>query len=298
MSENESRTTDGSSESPAAAATPAPQPAPRSGGGVGTVVVSLLFAVAVSGLTVATAPQWSPDVFRALGVPDPIAAPFQRIEGTQARLAGSLGDLEARVAALGEQVNRLAGTAEGGVAAAADLRSAALALAVGELRNALRRPGPFEVELATLRGIAGNDPDVEKVVAEFASRAAAGIPMRAQLREQFPHAAAAIVAGQQPATDVVKEANWYAPWSSVVEQIRYIVRLDTPPAEGAFATVQRARARLSADDLAGAVDELSHISLPEDGPAREWYDAAAARVAADRGANALTTLALARMSAK
>ncbi|WP_435538748.1 COG4223 family protein [Azospirillum sp. ST 5-10] len=303
MSENESPTTAGSTESspapspaPAPAPAPAVQPAPR--GGAGTVVVSLLLAVVVSAATVATAPHWAPELFRTLGVPDPVAAPQQRLEAADAKLAAAVADLESRVSALGARVDGLAGTAEGGAVAAADLRSAALALAVGELREALRRPGPFDIELATLRAIAGSDPDVEAILAAFAPRATGGIPLRSQLREQFPQAAVAIVAPQGPATaDVAREANWYAPWQSVVTQLRYLVRLDTPPADSAFATVQRARARLSADDLPGAVDELAVLPIT-DGPAKEWLDAAKARVAADRGANALTTLALARMSAK
>lgn len=289
MSDSESQTTPQS-----ATAAPAPQTVIVRRGGAGTVVVALVLSLLGTAAAIVATPYWVPAVTKLAGIPDPV----RKLDAEQARLGRSLGEVEQKVAALGEQVGKLSGSIAGEAATATDLRSATLALAVGELRNALRRNAPFDGELATLRAIAGKDPEVEKAVAGFASFAGTGIPSRAQLRADFPRAASAAVSAGIPVPTLKEAGGWYTSMSSAVTHFAYIVRLDTPPADSAYAIVQSARARLSADDLAGAVDELAKLPAPIDPETGSWLTQAQARVAADRGMAALTTLTMARMGTK
>lgn len=283
MSEQDSQTT------PESAAPAAPAPARR--GGAGTVFFSLTLSILASAAVVVAAPYWTPTLTKMVKLRDPVRQ-------LEVQTAQALTESNARVAALTEKVGALAGTVEGSTGVTGDLRSATLVLAVGELRNALRRNGPFEVELATVRGIAGKDAEVEKVLAAIEPFSAAGIPSRAQLRADFPRAAAAAVSaapGKAPAA--AKEAGaWYAPVASAWTQIRYFVRLEAPPSDSAYAVAQRARAKLGDDDLAGAVEELLTLPGQQDPATSDWVSQAQARVAADTGAAALTTLALSRVS--
>ena len=69
------------------------------------------------------------------------------------------------------------------------------------------------------------------------------------------------------------------------------------PVEGdsAGAVVARAEARVRADDLAAALDELAALEGPAAEAVRPWREAAAARLAARRALTGLGRLLLARL---
>lgn len=269
-------------------------PQPKRGGGAGAVVLSVVLSLLVSGAAVVSAPVWSPAVSRMVGLPDPLRS----VQQETARVARGLAEAETKIGGLAGQLGTLTTTVESGAESADAIHAASLALAAGELRTALRRTGPFDIELATLRTVAGKDADIEALLAGLDSGAEVGIPSLRQLRSDFPQAAAAAV-NTPNAEPAAKEAtDWYAPVSSAWTQIRYLVRLETPPADSPYAIAQRARARLGDDDLAGAVQEMEALPTPRDPATAAWIAQASARVQADRAAAALSTLALSKVAAK
>jgi hypothetical protein len=261
--------------------------------GLGTVFLVLAFAVLVAGLTALTQPLWAPELFRLVAIVDPTAMQIRQLDSETARLAAALVDMDGRTAPLVDEVDRLAGTL--GAARTAELRGAVLTLAVGQLRAALRRTGSYDGELATVRALASGMPEVERAVDILGPRATTGIPLRYQLRERFPAVAdEALRIERGPGL-----ARWYDPAKSMLAQYQWLGYLlgtpEAPPPGSVAAIVQRARARLQVDDMAGAVDELSSLN----GQARDavwpWAADAQARVDADRLANLLATVAIARV---
>ena len=68
-----------------------------------------------------------------------------------------------------------------------------LVLATGELTAALGSSRPFAPALDSLRGIAGEDPEIEGALARLAPFAATGVATLDGLDARFPEAANAIV---------------------------------------------------------------------------------------------------------
>lgn len=304
MSDHDNQPTSGSPADATPDATPAPaQAAPTQTvivrrGGAGTVIAAVFLSVLASGAAVVTAPFWQPAVSRLAALPDPV----RRLAADHTSLARAHGDLEQRVAALTEQVGTLSGTVQGNTASVTNLRTATLALTVGELRNALRRDDPFEVELAAVRAAAGDDGDVIAAIDELAPFAAAGAASRSDVRRTFATAAATAVHAALEAQPAAEDADGWqvsmASMTSMLTQFRYFVRLDTPPTDSPYAVAQRARTALAADDLAGAVAEFGSLPTAGEPTAAEWLSAARARVAADRAAATLASLMLSRTTAK
>lgn len=265
----------------------------RRGGG-GTVVLSVVLSVLFSGVAVLSAPYWSPWVSKVTRIADPL----RRTEQETARLARGATETDAKVASLAERVASLAGSLQSSAEASQTLRSAAVALAAADLRTALRRTGPFDIELATLRAVSVGDAEVEKAIADLAGIASSGAPSRAQLRSEFPHAAAAAVNAATPLPEAREADAWLGPVSSAFTQFRYLVHLETPPADSPYAVAQRARTKLSDEDLAGAAEDLSRLPDPLPPATADWVAQAKARVIADHAAAVLTTIALSRAGSK
>lgn len=226
-----------------------------------------------------------------------------------AETVAALGSLDARVeelaarpdvapeiAALRERVEALAAArVEAEVTATGD---AALALAVLQLRAAVQGSGPFAVELGLLQDLAASGalaegPELAELIAPLATHAASGIPSLAGLKAEFPAVARrAVIASRGGAGE-----GW---WAGVVRRLSDLASLrPVGPVEGesAGAVVARAEARVRADDLAAALDELAALEGPAAEAVRPWREAAAARLAARRALTGLGRLLLARLQA-
>lgn len=167
-------------------------------------------------------------------------------------------------------------------------RTDSLALALGQLREALARGGPYAPELATARAIAGEDNAAAQAMAPLAAHAARGVPTRDALKARFDDVAVGVVRAAQVPAD---EAWWRPLWDRVgaLVSIRPVgeVAGDDPAA-----IVARAEHRLASGDLAGAVTELEALQGPAAEPARAWIEDARARLGVEGALATLTGQAL------
>lgn len=237
---------------------------------------------------------------RTTGATDPVTADpgaeenSRRLAELSARL-DALADLEGEVAALAARVAAGLSGAGGGPAAAGD---AALAIAVLQLRDAVRGAGPFGAEFQLARDLfAGLAPSetgaaMAEVIAPLAPYAAKGVASLAALRAGFPAIAREIVAPAQGAAD----ESWIA---GLLRQASRLVTIRPQGAvEGADpgAVVARTEAHLAAGDLAAAVAELAALEGRAAAAAEPWRTEAEGRLIARRVLSALGQRLAARLA--
>ena len=203
-------------------------------------------------------------------------------------LEAALAQVSARLAQFEE---------EAAYQAAADGRLVTLVLATGELTAALGSSRPFAPALDTLRGIAGEDPEIEGALARLAPFAATGVPTLDGLSARFPQAANAIVRG----TAATEEEGWIDETVTRLSQLVTIRRtggaLDPASLEGRLV---EAEAALKAGDLERAIAIVGPLmgGDAEAGSAGPWLRDARARHEADTALAGLVATVHARIGAR
>ena len=201
-------------------------------------------------------------------------------------------------AALAEVSARLARfEAEATQQAAADGRLVTLVLATGELTAALGSSRPFAPALDALRGIAGEDPEIESALVRLTPFAATGVPTLDGLSARFPKAANAIVR-TTPATE---DSDWIDETVTKLSQLVTIRRtggaIDAESLDGRLVEAETA---LNAGDLGRAIAIVGAL-MPagaEAGIAKPWLRDARARAEADDTLAGLAAIVHARIGAR
>ena len=201
-------------------------------------------------------------------------------------------------AALAEVSARLARfEAEATQQAAADGRLVTLVLATGELSAALGSSRPFAPALDALRGIAGEDPEIESALVRLTPFAATGVPTLDGLSARFPKAANAIVR-TTPATE---DSDWIDETVTKLSQLVTIRRtggaIDAESLDGRLVEAETA---LNAGDLGRAIAIVGAL-MPagaEAGIAKPWLRDARARAEADDVLAGLVAIVHARIGAR
>ena len=201
-------------------------------------------------------------------------------------------------AALAEVSARLARfEAEATQQAAADGRLVTLVLATGELSAALGSSRPFAPALDALRGIAGEDPEIESALVRLTPFAATGVPTLDGLSARFPEAANAIVR-TTPATE---DSDWIDETVTKLSQLVTIRRtggaIDAESLDGRLVEAETA---LNAGDLGRAIAIVGAL-MPagaEAGIAKPWLRDARARAEADDALAGLGAIVHARIGAR
>ena len=180
---------------------------------------------------------------------------------------------------------------------AADGHLVTLVLAMGELSAALGSSRPFAPALDALRGIAGEDPEIEGALARLAPFAATGVATLDGLGARFPEAANAIVR----ATPATEDADWIDETVTKLSQLVTIRRtggaIDPASLDGRLVEAQMA---LEAGDLARAIAIVEAL-MPagaEAGRAQPWLRDARARAEADAALADLAAIVHARIGAR
>jgi hypothetical protein len=194
----------------------------------------------------------------------------------------------------------------------------ALALGLLNLRQALDRGTPYADVLGALRIAAASDAVLTAEVDRLAPAAARGAPTIATLRQRL--LALPITETSAPSTADTSSATPETPaeqvgfWAGIWQRFASVVtvrRLDANAQatggsqSGAMGTaVERASARLTSDDLAGAIglldDEATrrNLSPAQQSALDDWLRDARARLAAETGFATLSRRSLALFSAK
>jgi len=230
-----------------------------------------------------------------------------------ANLAAELKDLDARLAALGDnaiaEAEAATATALGGLsgevaaieasleeirAAIDDLKArnadqdALLWSAVGALRDAMRYAGPFSEQLADVSRLAGERAEFLEALAELKPLAASGVASLGELQREFPATAREIVAAGYGDGDdgVLGDVLNRVSQVVTVRPVGEVDKDDTSPG----AIVARAEGLLDQGDLAAALEELKGLPEGAGKAADTWSQRAQQRIAADAAITRLNGL--------
>lgn len=193
-----------------------------------------------------------------------------RLEAENRRTAQSAAELTKRVDGLEVARSEAAGLSE---------TARALIVAAGQLREALRTSAPFADELAAVKKVAGDQPDLARIVGDLTPYAETGIPVLATLGDRFD----AMASATSTAAHRIEGGDWM---TAVANRLSSLVTIRRTDAEGADDTIDgrlaRAQAAMRDGDLIAAVKTLEGLA---DGPAAAaapWLKQARARVLAER----------------
>jgi hypothetical protein len=161
--------------------------------------------------------------------------------------------------------------------------AARAAFAVSAAADASSHSGPFQESYASLQALLPQDANV--LALEPLSRT--GAPTRAELRDRFSHLDIEIVRASQQA----QAGSGF--WGRIQAMLaQWIVVRHTGEGDTAAGIVDRADARVTADDLDGAVQQLSRLTGAARSVAQPWIAEAQRRSEIDRRLAAVrTTLA-------
>ena len=239
----------------------------------------------------------------------------RRLAGLEktAASATTLADLERRLAGVEKTAGPLAAMSQSA------LQGEALALGLLNLRLALDRGAPYADVLSALRVAAANDAVLTGEIDRLAPAAASGAPTITILRQRLlampvieapkPAAAAPSDTSEAPAESVGFWADIWRRFASIITVRRLDANAQTTgqPSSGAAAmgtAIERAAARLAADDLAGAIavldDEATRRNLTptQQITLDDWLREARARLTAETGFATLSRRSLALFAAK
>ena len=220
-----------------------------------------------------------------------------RLETAVGELASELaGELADKLAATDDLSRRLEAVESRPRAVVASGASSgdALVLAVGQLRDALSRPGPFAEELRTLGAVASGNGEIAKALAALEPYAGNGIATTAALKQRFVGDASRAARAALSSGD----GHWVDRTVARLASVVTVRRVgDDVTGDGAQAVLARAEARLGYDDLAGADAELARLANEPAAAMADWRRDAQTRIAADRALATLTRIAIGRLSA-
>ena len=167
-------------------------------------------------------------------------------------------------------------------------KSDTIALAAGKLRDAVTRAAPFTEEIAALKRLGGNNPDIASAIASIEPFAAQGVPSRATLFNDLGKTVKAVLAAPRnsPGTGWIDLA---------AEKLTGFVTVRRIDGKGTGVEPILARAEIAArrGDLAAAVKELSALTGTAAGAAAPWLKPARSRLAAEDASAALDRVILA-----
>lgn len=191
-------------------------------------------------------------------------------------LSSRLSHLESNSEALNALMSRIAKLEEQGANPMAGTQ--ALVLAIGQLREALRRPAPFVKELDGLKALAPDEAAITQAIAELGRYAPAGVLPMDDLARRFDDVANDIVAAD-------RAMKGDGMMDTVVNRLKGLVsirRTEGAPGGSVEAMVADADSKLEQGDLPSAVAILDGLPEASQKAATDWLTAARARLAVEK----------------
>jgi len=228
----------------------------------------------------------------------PARANSQAIAALETRIEALVRDLAAARARVGEVATTTAARQAAQEAAQEMARDGeALALALGQLADAVGRGVPYTDALEMVRGFAGNlGPRAAAPLDTLATFAPTGVSTRLNLQFLFPDMARRVVSAYAPAPQdrlidrLIRKVRSLVSVRPMGESGGALPAADVDPGR----LVAIAETRLQADDLAGAVAALAELEGPAAEAAAPWVAEAEGRLKALEALRALRSLAVAR----
>jgi len=252
-------------------------------GGTGRVV----FSVAAAALIVSVLAPFGEDaLLGTLNIRTPMARRVAAATQEVGRLEQRTAELEQRLAAVTAQLAQeqaQSADAAGRVDKGQDwIRT----LALVQLGAALRRPGPFDLELAMARTSEAMPPELEPLLAKIEPYGGTGVPGIAQLQREFASLRARIDWDEHGLMMPMAWMNRLITWPHATGH---------PQADGADRYSSEAAAELSKDNLPGAIAYARQISGLSGELLTDWMEDAEARVALDELARRVNELVARRL---
>lgn len=226
----------------------------------------------------------------------------QKIDQSSSQLAeilknlnGDTAQLEPQLQAAQAQPDTPLGQALAGVPPA-DLKAAAMLLALTQFRSSLHRSGPFENDLAVMRQMAGqDDPELQAAIDRLAPQASKGVLSPAGLSNQLKGLAGDIVVSSIKGEDVSIREKAVARMNDVFQ-----VQKDGKLVTGTDTQARIARAQKLLDDgkVDEAVTELQALQGPALQTAQPVIDQALMTSLAQQVSGALTSKVAAQLPAE
>ncbi|WP_338050187.1 uroporphyrinogen-III synthase [Rhodovibrio sodomensis] len=191
-----------------------------------------------------------------------------------------------RLSALESRIQELAAGQQAASAAAASARPAAQALAVAELRNALRFSSPFAQQLQVVRQMVADDGALAAALDKLQPMADQGVPTRAELSAAFDRAAADAVAANMGASQDGMLGGVLRRLNDVIT----VRRVDaSAQGDSVGARLARAENALAAGDLREAVVIVEQLPDPAKSEMASWLEQARNRIAAEQALSQLSS---------
>lgn len=216
-----------------------------------------------------------------------------------------IGDLQAVVAGTGGDAGQLPGAVEqlrlknasfASVVEGVEPRDAAAAamlLALNEFRSSIGTGRPFAQDLATMKALTGASPDMNKSLDELAPYADRGILSMDALSTEFKGLASDIVMAKlEGRDDLSVRERALARFSGLIK----IRRVDQIEGNDPDAVVARAKLRLDAGDVRGAIAELETLEGAPAQKAGPWINDARASVQAGDTGSLLSRYIMAQVA--
>ncbi|MGA3305928.1 MAG: hypothetical protein ABSC26_07975, partial [Stellaceae bacterium] len=251
---------------------------------------------------VATSPYWAPSLSSVLpwGMPGGAGNPALggRLDAIEQKLsqlanqpneAGATPDLTAIQSKLQDQaaaqdkLDQRLGALEARVANLSDDPQRLLLISLGQLSAAIETSRPYAGELGSAEALASKRPDILAQLKTLDAASAVGIPGAAVLARQFSQdvAPAMLRAG---ADSNAAADSW---WQRVLARLRSLVVIRRTDADGqqsadpVVAAVSTAEAALDQGDVAGAVSTVETLPADTRTPAQPWLVLAHKRLDAE-----------------
>ncbi|WP_020590324.1 carph-isopro domain-containing protein [Kiloniella laminariae] len=198
--------------------------------------------------------------------------------------ASRLEALQAEVEALSSRFNNLgAGQSARPGPATNDVY---LALAVLQLRDALRGSGPFIRELDLVRAVSSENATLQDLVTPLSSFASEGLPSMTELRADFPAAARSALSADK----VAGGQTWVDKALGRISNVISIRPVDVLDGQGTASVLARAENYLLEGDLTGAVRELEGLTSAARSGMENWLLQAGHRLEGERVSGKLALL--------
>ena len=225
------------------------------------------------------------------GLESQVTGAVGNTKAAEERLVATLSTLESRVDELSTRTRLLEVVQPKHVAGAA-----AVALAVGQLRAAVRSGESYSAPLASVKSLLSAEgettPWVSQMLRTLDGRASVGVMTMFALRERFTANVGAILRAETLVAD-----GWMGETLRRLAVVVTVRRTGEVSGSGTEAVLARAESRLDGGDLTAAVAELSMLADAPAAAAANWLESAWARLDVDAAVTGLEAYAVSRVAA-
>jgi hypothetical protein len=189
------------------------------------------------------------------------------LSSTSEKLASDLQSLATRLDDTDGKLDHIGGEYQ---------RGAAMVVAIGDVDRAISKAEPFDQALQSLKVLVKDDAAMGETVAVLEPMAAGGVPTLGLLKSSFSETSSRALLAAGGDTSLTDKVS-----NNLFGIINMRPAGGDAEGEDIRAVLSRAQARLSSDDLNGAITELSSLDGDAAAAVGSWIEMAEGRLAAE-----------------